>query len=422
MKDRLRLLAIEFVNLAHRRGREWRLARWKRKAESMPDDQKVFFALDTKTDLFARVNSPFIVGGWLIPAPENPLVEIRVEVDGQLKAKAATGLKRQDVADAFPDRVGGLWSGFAAEVFIDDLTDRKVSVEVTAVLDDGEILVDRFQARVKGFDRLVSRRPTNWQYADILACPICLGSLQETESCFQCARCKRDFDKRRGTPVFTSKGEMIFSHLLVTNPTNPNAEEHTTLIKDLANGLVLDLGAGNPRESEHHPNVVFHEFVQYAHTDVVSICDKLPYREGVFDAVISKAAFEHLARPWDMAEEIYRVLKPGGFVTVDTAFMYPLHGDPYHFFNMTLDGVREIFKRFQTVRCGIKPYQTPSYGLRAQMDIMLEHLRSEDWRQRITAWRDLIGEDLDNALDAKGRERLAAGVFFEGTKPVNTSG
>jgi SAM-dependent methyltransferase len=421
MKDRLRLLAIELVNLAHRRSRELRLTRWKRKAESMPDDQKVLFAIDTKTDLFARVRSPFIVAGWLIPAPQNPLVEIRVEVDGQLRAKAATGLKRQDVADAFPDRAGSLWSGFVAEVFIDDLADSKVRVEVKAVLDDGEISVDRFQARVKGFDRVVTRRPTNWRYADILACPRCLGSMRETESGFQCARCERDFAKRRGTPVFTRAGEIILSHLLVTNPTNPNAEEHTALIKNLAGGLVLDLGAGNPRESEHHPNVVFHEFVQYAHTDVVSVCDQLPYREGIFDAVISKAAFEHLARPWDMAEEIYRVLKPGGFVTVDTAFMYPLHGDPYHFFNMTLDGVREIFKRFQTVRCGIKPYQTPSYGLRAQMDIMLEHLRSEDWRQRITGWRDSIGEDLDNALDAKGRERLAAGVFFEGTKPVNPS-
>ena len=386
----------------------------------MPDDQKMLVAFDTKTGLFGRVRSPFVVAGWLISTPENPLVEIRVEVDGRLRAKAATGLRRPDVADAFPDRTGALWSGFAAEVFIDDLVDSNVSVEVKAVRANDEVSLERFSAKVKGFDRLVSRRPRNWQYADILACPLCLGSMRETEFCFQCARCQRDFSKRRGTPVFTREGETIFSHLLVTNPTNPNAEDHTRIIE--THGLVLDLGAGNPRESEHYPNVVFHEFVHYAHTDVVCICDKLPYREATFDAVISKAAFEHLARPWDMADEIHRVLKPGGLVTVDTAFMYPLHGDPYHFFNMTLDGVREIFKRFQIVRCGIKPYQTPSYGLRAQMEIMLEHLKSEEWRARIGAMRDSIGEELDKALDAKGRERLAAGVFFEGTKPVDASG
>src|SRR5216684_2126764 len=208
MKNRLRSLAIAFVNLAHRRGREWRLARWKRKAESMPDDKKVLFAVDPKTAMFSRIRSPFIVAGWLIHDPENPLVEIRVEVDAQLKATADTGLRRQDVADAFPEKAGALWSGFAAEVFIDDLASRKVNVEVKAVLADGEISVDGFQARVKGFDRVVTQRPRNWRYADILACPLCLGPLQETESHFQCPRCERDFHKRRGTPVFTGEGEV----------------------------------------------------------------------------------------------------------------------------------------------------------------------------------------------------------------------
>jgi hypothetical protein len=49
---------------------------------------------------------------------------------------------------------------------------------------------------------------------------------------------------------------------------------------------------------------------------------------------------------------------------------------------------------------------------------MLEHLQSEAWRQRFKDLRDSLGDDFDNALDAKGRERLAAGVFYEGTKPV----
>ena len=119
-----------------------------------------------------------------------------------------------------------------------------------------------------------------------------------------------------------------------------------------------------------------------------------------------------------MAAEVYRVLKPGGLVHVDTAFMQPVHGEPYHFFNMTLAGVREIFKAFNMTRCGVKPYQTPGYGLRMQIDVMLEHLQSEDWRRRFQELKDSLGNDFDNALDAKGRERLAAGVFFEGTKPI----
>ena len=382
----------------------------------MPGDHEVLFAIDQPSRRwFARVRSPFIVAGWVIPDPENPLKEIEIRVNGQIRALATTGLRRQDVADAYPDRES-LWSGFMAEVFVDDLDNSRVGLEVNAVFEEGEASVGRVETRVKGLDRLVPARPRNWRYADILACPQCLGALDETELIFKCRGCKRETPKRRGTPIFTNGSELILSHLLVTNPTNQNAEEHTRTIQ--SNALVLDLGAGNPRESEHYPNVVFHEFVHYAHTDVVSLFDRLPYREGVFDAVISKAAFEHLVRPWEMANEIYRVLKPGGLLQVDTAFMYPLHGDPYHFFNMTLDGAREIFKRFNPIRFGVKPYQTPSFSFRAQMNTALEHLHSEVWRQRITEWRDLIDGSLDSALDAKGYERLAAGVYFEGTKPL----
>ena len=375
----------------------------------------LLFAMDQPaTGWFARLRSPFIVAGWVIAAPENPLKQIDVKVNGQTRAITTTGLRRQDVADAYPDREA-LWSGFVTEVFIDDLDNSKVDVEVNAVLEEGEVPVNRFHAKVKGLERLVPSRPKNWRYADILACPSCLESLDETALGFSCRGCKQETLKRRGTPIFTNGPGVISSQLLVTNPTNPNAPDHTRIIE--SHGLVLDLGAGNARESEHYPNVVFHEFVHYAHTDVVSICDRLPYREGVFDAVISKAAFEHMVRPWEMAAEVYRVLKPGGLVHVDTAFMQPVHGEPYHFFNMTLAGVREIFKHFNMIRCGVKPYQTPGYGLRMQIDVMLEHLKSEDWRQRFQELKDSLGYDFDNALDAKGRERLAAGVFFEGTKP-----
>ena len=381
----------------------------------MPDDQKVLFAMDQpSTRWFARAKSPFIAAGWIITEPENPVKRIEVRINGEIRALASTGLRRPDVAAVYPDR-DSLWCGFATEVFVDDLNHSRVNFDVNAVFENEEISIDNRQLKVGGLERVVSPRPRSWHYADVLSCPVCSGILNESESGFTCRGCQRQTHKRGGIPVFTNSSEVMSSHLLVTNPTNANALVHTEIIE--SNNLVLDLGAGNPRDSEHHPNVVFHEFVHYAHTDVVSVCDRLPYRDNVFDAVISKAAFEHLARPWEVVEEVYRVLKPGGLVRVDTAFMFPLHGDPYHFFNMTLDGVREMFKRFRTLRCGVMPYQLPSYGLRAQFTTMLDHLPPGDWHQRITEWRDLVDGTLDSALDARGIDALAAGVYFEGTKP-----
>jgi SAM-dependent methyltransferase len=376
------------------------------------------FALDSPPTTSGEcvVRSPFVVSGWVI-SRDREMTRIEVKIGDQVRASARIGLRRPDVEDAFPDEPDARWSGFGTEVFADDLDGVTVAVAVNAVSGDGELPLARFLARVDGRNRVISPRPRTWRFADILGCPRCLGDLGAAASCWQCVGCGSRFPERRGIPVFTHGGEIIQSRLLEVHPTNPNAEDQTAIIMDPANALVLDLGAGNPRPSEHHPNVVFHEWAHYAHTDVVSVCERLPYREGVFHAVISKATFEHVARPWEMADEVYRVLKPGGLVHVDTAFMQPLHADPHHFFNMTQNGVREIFRRFTLVRCGVKPYQTPAYGLRMQIEVLLDHLHAAEWRRRFEALHESLG-GLDSALDARGRERLAAGVFFEGIKPA----
>ena len=77
------------------------------------------------------------------------------------------------------------------------------------------------------------------------------GALDEAESCWWCRDCGTRFPTRRGVPVFSHGREMIQSRLLETHPTNPNGEDQTTIITNPANGLVLDLGAGNPRADEH---------------------------------------------------------------------------------------------------------------------------------------------------------------------------
>jgi SAM-dependent methyltransferase len=165
--------------------------------------------------------------------------------------------------------------------------------------------------------------------------------------------------------------------------------------------------------------VLLHEAVHYNQIDVVSLTPRLPYRDNSFDAIISQAVFEHIPRPWEVASELYRVIKPGGQIHIDTAFMQPFHSDPNHFFNMTLSGLRETFRPFHEMRAGVKPYQLPSFGLRMQLGVLLEHMGSGAWRDRMQALLDELDRDgsaLDAALDPDGRLFLAAGVYFHGVK------
>ena len=78
----------------------------------------------------------------------------------------------------------------------------------------------------------------------------------------------------------------------------------------------------------------------------------LPFKDGAFDLIICEAVFEHLNKPWVAVNEFFRVLKTGGFIYAETAFMQPFHGWPNHYFNMTKEGIRVLFEKFQEIGCG----------------------------------------------------------------------
>lgn len=79
--------------------------------------------------------------------------------------------------------------------------------------------------------------------------------------------------------------------------------------------------------------------------DVVGDAHKLSdyFEPESFDAVIALAVFEHLAMPWVVAEEITRVLKPGGLVLIETHFSFNEHESPWHFFQFNKNGLESLF-------------------------------------------------------------------------------
>lgn len=259
-----------------------------------------------------------------------------------------------------------------------------------------------------------------FRLADVIACPDCGSPRARLEDeRVVCGKCRATYPRVAGALIFAPPGVEVASRLHETNYTHPYGEDAQAIISRHRDGVVLDYGAGRTRPDRRRPNVLLHEAVHYDTVDVVSLTPRLPYRDNAFDAIVSQAVFEHIQRPWEVAAELHRVLKPGGEIHIDTAFMQPYHSDPFHFFNMTIPGVREIFKPFREVRVGVKPYQLPSFGYRMQFELMLGHLAPGAWRDRVEAFlRDLRadGSGLDDALNEQGRTNFAAGVYFHGTK------
>jgi SAM-dependent methyltransferase len=136
-----------------------------------------------------------------------------------------------------------------------------------------------------------------------------------------------------------SKYNIINTEAVSSNSYDKKVED---LIQRFKDGLILDCGAG--RRDEYYENIVNFEIVDYDTTDVVGVGEMLPFIDGAFDAVISLSVLEHVKDPFKCAKEISRVLKPGGFLICSVPFLQPYHGYPDHYYNMTYQGLKNIFE------------------------------------------------------------------------------
>jgi SAM-dependent methyltransferase len=145
-------------------------------------------------------------------------------------------------------------------------------------------------------------------------------------------------------------------------------DEHAlALIERHADGMVLDCGAG--LRNTYYPNVVNYEIVAYDTTDVLGAAERLPFADESFDAVLSLNVLEHLKDPFGAAREIVRVLKPGGDLMAVAPFLQPLHGYPHHYYNMTAQGLENLFAglsdRTISIYGAMRPIWTLSWIVRA---------------------------------------------------------
>ncbi|HEY4344560.1 MAG TPA: class I SAM-dependent methyltransferase [Parvibaculum sp.] len=79
---------------------------------------------------------------------------------------------------------------------------------------------------------------------------------------------------------------------------------------------------------------------------------RIPLQDRSVDAVCVQAVLEHVLDPARVVSEIYRVLKPGGYVYAETPFMQQVHEGAYDFTRFTELGHRWLFRDFDVLDRG----------------------------------------------------------------------
>ena len=122
------------------------------------------------------------------------------------------------------------------------------------------------------------------------------------------------------------------------------------LLRHLApDANILDLGAGNRRRA---PNVINLEIEATPEVDIIADGHLLPFKDNTFDAVISEAVLEHVHAPDTVVSEIYRVLKPGGYICVAVPFLQGYHASPSDYQRWTVTGIVQLCSAFTEIESG----------------------------------------------------------------------
>lgn len=239
-----------------------------------------------------------------------------------------------------------------------------------------------------------------------------------------CTACGKSYVIHEGIPVMLSDsaaGLAFGSDVVCGNPYNA---QWRSIVDRVAPEPVLDFGAGN--NPDQIANVVKFDVFAMPHVDVVGVGERLPFRDSVFGGVMSGAVFEHVQQPFVCAENLYRAMKPGGEIYVETAFLQPYHAYPHHYFNMTTRGLSKVLESFEPKEVGVLPWQGPLFTAHWILRRWSEILSDKDRQSFLsTTVGEILAEAQSNpfserwlaGFEKKDREELACAVYFNGHKP-----
>lgn len=167
-------------------------------------------------------------------------------------------------------------------------------------------------------------------------------------------------------------------------------------------------------------SVVAFDIYASPHAHFIGDAHHIPLADEAFDGVVIQAVLEHVLEPWIVAEEIWRVLRPGGLVYAETPFMQQVHEGAYDFTRFTESGHRHLFRRFERIDSGSNG--GPGLQLTWSIDYLARSLLRSRAAGKAAKLLFFWLRYLDRLIPERYAVDGASGVFFMGFKSLAALG
>ena len=123
---------------------------------------------------------------------------------------------------------------------------------------------------------------------------------------------------------------------------------------------ILNLGSG-PREVSDKRKIINLDIYTYKNVNVLADIQRIPFKDNSIGGVIDIVVLEHIENPHLVINEIFRILKPGGYTYTVVPFIFGYHSSPNDFYRWTPEGIKKLFSGFEEIEIGI--YSGPTSAM-----------------------------------------------------------
>lgn len=189
------------------------------------------------------------------------------------------------------------------------------------------------------------------------------------------------------------------------------------------NSTILILGGGNIGTGldkiykSKDIKIISTDIYPSTNIQFISDCHNIPLKNESVDGVIIQAVLEHVLKPEQVINEVYRVLKKNGIVFAETPFMQHSHEEPYDFNRFTELGHRWLFKSFKSLYR--KTNGGPSVSLFWSIKYFLFSLTNSKFISNLLSIPFLFIVFFDYLIPEKRKIKSANGFIFVGRKTKN---